>query len=91
MGLAASVGDAGDASGPAALRCDETDATGHDNNMWFVEEGTNKIGRITSTGAITEFDVPTAGGHPDLITTGPDGNLWLGQSVTAEVTNAGWL
>lgn len=34
------------------------------------------IGRITTTGTITEF--PTPGGtQPEEITTGPDGNLWF--------------
>jgi streptogramin lyase len=39
-----------------------------------------KIGRITTTGAVTEFTIPTGAdpnGTPRGITTGPDGNLWF--------------
>ena len=51
-------------------------AAGPDGNLWFTEQRTNKIGRITRAGAITEFDVPhgcCVGG----IAAGPDGNLWF--------------
>ena len=37
----------------------------------------DKIGRITPSGTVTEFPVPTANGSPYGITTGPDGNLWF--------------
>ena len=35
-------------------------ATGPDGNLWFTDAGSNEIGRITTTGAITKFAVPTA-------------------------------
>ncbi len=50
---------------------------GPDGNMWFTEGPANKIGRITSTGAITEFPLPAPFNNPFAITTGPDGNLWF--------------
>ncbi len=50
---------------------------GPDNNLWFTEQTGNKIGRMTTTGAITEFPVPTAGSTLRTITTGADGNLWF--------------
>jgi streptogramin lyase len=50
---------------------------GPDGNIWFTEKSGNRIGRITPTGTVTEFAVPTAHGYPDDITTGPDGNLWF--------------
>ena len=37
----------------------------------------NKIGRITPTGTITEFPIPTASSQPVGIAAGPDGNLWF--------------
>ena len=37
----------------------------------------NRIGRITTSGAITEFPLPTPGAGPDGIIAGPDGNLWV--------------
>jgi streptogramin lyase len=50
---------------------------GPDGNVWFVEFGTNKIGKISSAGAITEVASLTAGSGPFGITTGPDGKLWF--------------
>jgi Planctomycete extracellular len=47
---------------------------GPDGNLWFTEGFANKIGRITTSGAVTEF--PTSSG-PSGITAGPDGNLWF--------------
>jgi virginiamycin B lyase len=56
---------------------------GPDGNIWFAEAfGTsNKVGRITPSGTITEFDLPGTGifvEPPSGITAGPDGNLWVG-------------
>ena len=39
--------------------------------------GGNQIGRITPTGTITEYPLPTAGSSPGGIAAGPDGNLWF--------------
>ena len=54
--------------------------------MWFVElngqmdgrkvEG-NRVGRITMSGAITEFPIPSATGSPTNIAVGPDRNIWF--------------
>ena len=60
--------------------------SGPDGNLWFTvtartsptEAWGNTIGRITPTGAITEFRTGiSAGGNPRGITVGPDGNLWF--------------
>ena len=53
---------------------------GPDGNVWFTDTGTNSIGRITPTGAVTEFPVPTANANLLGITTGPDGNLWFAEA-----------
>src|SRR6516225_10961637 len=52
---------------------------GPDGNLWFTENDTvsNAIGRITPSGQITEFKIPTPGGNPFGITVGPAGNLWF--------------
>ena len=56
---------------------------GSDGNIWFTEvTGTingpvGKIGRITSTGSITEFPPKGLKGNLSSITVGPDGNLWF--------------
>src|SRR4029077_14723934 len=55
--------------------------SGPDGNLWFTEQATNKIGRITTAGSITEFAIPGCKGPntggPTSITAGPDGNLWF--------------
>jgi YD repeat-containing protein len=52
---------------------------GPNGNTWFVEHGTNKIGEVTPTGKITEFNSKTT--EPEFITEGPDGNLWYTSNV----------
>jgi virginiamycin B lyase len=42
--------------------------------LWFTESATGAIGRITTTGAITEF--PGAGNTPSAIAAARDGALW---------------
>jgi virginiamycin B lyase len=49
--------------------------TGSDGNLWFADY--NKIGRITPSGTITEFIIPTSDASASGITAGPDGNLWF--------------
>ncbi len=51
--------------------------TGPDGALWFTDAGNNAIGRITTSGTITEFPVPTSNSLLEGITTGPDGNLWF--------------
>ncbi len=60
---------------PTPGSCPIDITTGPSGDLWFTEFGGN-IGRITTTGTITEFPVP---GSPPLfgITHGPDGNLWF--------------
>ena len=57
---------------------------GPDGNLWFTEAApspANRIGRISTTGTLTEFSLPVdsevlRGGFPIRITVGRDGNLW---------------
>ena len=60
--------------------------TGPDGALWFTEFGANppKIGRITTAGVITEFDLPPGTG-PDGITTGPDGAIWFTANGTNQI------
>ncbi|MCA1684135.1 MAG: right-handed parallel beta-helix repeat-containing protein, partial [Actinobacteria bacterium] len=65
--------------------------TGPDGNVWYVTY-TNKVGRVTPSGAFTEFRIPTTFSRPSDITTGPDGNLWFTEvsgNRVARVTPAG--
>jgi streptogramin lyase len=53
---------------------------GPDGNLWFTESD-GAIGRITSTGLISEFAFGlTLNSEPQGITAGPDGNLWFTES-----------
>ena len=50
---------------------------GVDGNLWFTDRA-GKIGRITTSGAITEFNAGlNPGSQPFSIASGPDGNLWF--------------
>jgi hypothetical protein len=51
-------------------------AAGPDGAIWFTEGPLDRIGRITATGAVSEFALP-ARSAPTGIVTGPDGNLWF--------------
>jgi virginiamycin B lyase len=66
--------------------------SGPDGNLWFDERGGNKIGRVTTAGAITEFTVPTANSAIGGIGSGPDGNLWFTEQNSnkiGRITTAG--
>ncbi len=69
-------------------------AAGPDGALWFTETGGNKIGRITTAGAITEFPISTAGSYPAGITAGPDGALWFveyGANKIGRITTSGTI
>jgi virginiamycin B lyase len=60
-------------------------AAGSDGALWFVEQSADKIGRISTSGTITEFPLTGSFSNscsgtsraPNSITTGPDGALWF--------------
>jgi len=59
--------------------------------LWFTEPGTDRIGRITVDGTVTEFVLP-AGSRPEGIAAGPDGALWFaeyGANRTGRITKGG--
>ena len=69
-----------------------TDITnGPDGSLWFTEANGGNIGRVTLSGAITEFPIP----NPDWfsgIAPGWDGNLWFGSrtnGLVGRITRAG--
>ncbi len=49
-------------------------AVGSDGALWFTEPGASKVGRITTSGSISEFPVSAP---PFDIASGPDGALWV--------------
>ena len=53
---------------------------GPDGALWFSEISANKIGRISTAGAITEFPVTrSASGNLQCLAAGPDGAIWYGR------------
>jgi uncharacterized repeat protein (TIGR01451 family) len=59
-------------------------APGPDGALWFTENSSGKIGRITTTGVITEFPIAPASG-PDEIVAGPDGALWFCEGLANKI------
>ena len=43
----------------------------------YTESGANKIGRVTTDGAFSEYALPTAGAIPQGIARNRDGSLWF--------------
>lgn len=64
-------------------------APGPDGNLWFTDELNGVVGRMTPSGAFTDFP---ASGETTLggITPGPDGNVWFagGANIANVVTGA---
>jgi streptogramin lyase len=65
-------------------------AAGPDGNIWFAQSflaGTahtyvdGSVGRITPSGAITEFPLSDGDSAIDALTMGPDGNLWFTENT----------
>jgi len=44
-----------------------------------------RIGRITSAGAISEYQVPTSNSDPTGITAGPDKNVWFSELSSKQI------
>jgi len=64
---------------------------GSDGALWFTNSGNNSIGRITTSGVVSNF---TAGGivNPGPITTGPGNALWFanyGGDSIGRITTSG--
>lgn len=61
---------------------------GPDGALWFTEYFGNKIGRITTTGTITEYPVAGVGSELsqlNTITAGPDGALWFTEGYAGKI------
>src|SRR6266436_6845540 len=65
---------------PTTVTSDPFSTTaGPDGALWFTERFANKIGRIDTSGNITEFAIPTVVSFPQSITAGPDGAVWFAE------------
>jgi streptogramin lyase len=58
---------------------------GPDGNLWFTEINGNRIGRITTTGVVTEFVLPHPDSGPEGIAVGPDGALWFTEADVSRI------
>ncbi|HKQ78748.1 MAG TPA: hypothetical protein VJ810_33935 [Blastocatellia bacterium] len=67
-------------SGPIAMS-----VSADHRSIYFVESRANKIGRVASDGAITEFLIPTPNSSPTAITTAPDGAIWFTESAANKI------
>lgn len=52
-------------------------ASGPDGNIWFTQPNANIIGKVTTDGVITEFNLSDQNYSPRQIIAGPDGNIWF--------------
>ena len=68
---------------------------GPDGTLWFTEQGSQAIGRITPAGVISQYIIPSAFNSqfpaPTGITTGPDGNLWFTESQNPGGIASGYI
>lgn len=59
---------------------------GPDGNLWFTELwGSKGIGRINTSGTVTEFALPIPNSAPEGLTIGPDGNLWFTEAMADKI------
>src|SRR5579875_670967 len=70
---------------PTPNSAPESVTVGPDGNIWFTEAQGNKIGRITPSGAITEYPVAIPQSYPFGITAGPDEALWFTSAVASTI------
>jgi streptogramin lyase len=57
---------------------------GSDGNLWFTGDG-NNIGRMTPTGKVTEFPIPTGSSGAGPITLGPDGDVYFVETEARQI------
>jgi virginiamycin B lyase len=62
---------------PATVPVLDQIVAGPDGALWFTEPRDNEIGRMATTGVVTnEYTIPSPS-QPEGITVGPDGNIWF--------------
>jgi virginiamycin B lyase len=66
-------------SGPADI------TYGPAGNVWFVDQLSGRLGRVTHQGAITGYAIPTAHSLPAGIAYGPDGALWFTEQAANRI------
>ncbi len=64
--------------------------TGPDGDVWFADSATNKIGKVTTSGSVTEY--ASSSSRPTNIAAGADGDLWFTSSesdTVSKITTSG--
>lgn len=57
-------------------------------NLWFAEQGANKIGRLNPhTNTITEFTSPTPNSRPAGILVAPDNTVWFSEHAADKIAH----
>ena len=82
---------------PLSLQSPSGIVTGPDGALWFTAYDSAAIGRITPSGQISRFGIPSSpaeenGPEPDSIAVGADGALWFtepGANMIGRITTAG--
>ena len=54
---------------------------GTDGNLWSIDNVHNAIRRVTASGTVSEFTIPTANAQALNLLLGKDGNLWFAESL----------
>ncbi|HEX5951198.1 MAG TPA: PxKF domain-containing protein [Actinomycetota bacterium] len=61
-------------------------AVGADGALWFAERGADRVGRISTAGALNEIPLPQdGGGGPTGIALGPDAAMWFTERITDSI------
>jgi len=60
-------------------------AAAPDNNIYFTEYFTSKVGRVSNVGSAVSEIYLTPGSYPTQMVLGPDGNLWFPESETNKI------
>jgi virginiamycin B lyase len=61
-------------------------ATGPDNELWFTENNSQRVGRVTTGGSFLS-EIVTPSGVVEDITPGPDGAMWYTTDTTPSVNS----
>jgi virginiamycin B lyase len=62
-------------------------AAGPDGNIWFTENFSDRVARLTPKGQVTEFTLPVSGKY-EAIVAGSDGNLWIAVNRSGSAPNS---
>lgn len=83
-GASAALGDTEEFIAPTQPTKPLTAVEGPDGNLWYTNDGSTKIGKVTPSGEVTEFS-PGLTGAAFSITSGPEGKLWFTEKTAKKI------